>query len=309
MIVRVVLGLGLFLGSMGLGWWLHRQGVISESLAAKIVHAIVLIPSPIVLCLSFWKMQLRTAEPWLLPLLGTLISTATLLPAWWYARRARLPDSQTGIFLTCAFFSNLGYLGAFVAFALAGEAGYALCMLYLVFFNPCFYTLGFGIASYYGRGSRRPDTGMEVNGGLRLYPFVGMLVGVALSLFSVHRPLVLERVNSVLIPLTTAVYLVAVGTQVTLASPRRWIRPCLAMCGIKFLYTPVVAWLLLNLFHVTGLPRFIVLLESVTPVAVSPLVLPMLFGLDRKLANALWVTTTAASIPWLALAIPLLQRL
>jgi len=44
----------------------------------------------------------------------------------------------------------------------------------------------------------------------------------------------------------------------------------------------MVAWGLLSLFQVQGLPRLIVLLEASTPVAVSPMVLPLLFGLDRK---------------------------
>ncbi len=58
-----------------------------------------------------------------------------------------------------------------------------------------------------------------------------------------------------------------------------------------------------------GLPRLVVLLEASTPVAVSPLVLPLLFGLDRRLANALWLVTTLIAIPWLLLVILLLQHL
>ena len=53
--------------------------------------------------------------------------------------------------------------------------------------------------------------------------------------------------------------------------------------------------------HATRLVRWIV-------VGLSPLVLPLLFGLERKLANALWLVTTALAIPWLLLIIPLLQR-
>ena len=79
------------------------------------------------------------------------------------------------------------------------------------------------------------------------------------------------------------------------------------MSAIKFLYSPLVAVLLVQVFHITGLPRVIVLLEASTPVGVSPLVLPLLFGLDRKLSNALWLFTTALAIPWIIL-LPILQR-
>lgn len=309
MLLRVSLSVGLFLGSLALGWWLNRRGVMNEGRASRLVRWIVIGPSPVVLCLSFWQMNLRSVAPWVLPLLGTLISASTLLPAFLYARRARLSDPQIGSFLTCAFFSNLGFLGAFTAFALFGEAAYGLCMLYLVFFTPCFYTLGFGLAAHYGRSTGTSMMRRAFSEELRLFPFIGMLVGAILSAAGVPRPTPLEWLNHVLIPLDTALYLIAIGSQLTFASPRPWWRAGLAMSVIKFLYTPCIAWLLVNAVGLEGLPRLVVLLEASTPVGVSPLVLSLLFGLDRKLANALWVVTTAAAIPWLLFALPVLQRL
>jgi len=307
MLLRIVLGLGLFAGSMAAGWWLARRGRLSEARASRLVRWVVTVPSPIVLCLSFWRMNLRSVEPWLLPFLGLLISSSTLAPAFLYARRAGLSRPQTGSFLACAFFSNLGYLGAFTAFAVYGEAAYALCMLYLVFFSPCFYTLGFGIGARYGHRAREAST-MEAafRDELRLFPFLGMLAGAALSLAGVERPALLEWLNHVLIPADTALYLIAIGSQVTFEWPRAMLRPCLAMSGIKFLYSPLIAWGLVSLAHLEGLPRFVVLLESATPVAVSSLVLPLLFGLDKRLANAVWLFTTILSLLVFAIFLPLL---
>ncbi len=309
MILRLSLGFGLFLGSLAFGWWLHRRQILTEAGASRLVRWLVMGPSPLVLCLSFWKMNLRSLEPWLLPFLGALISTSTLVPAFVYARRARLSDPGVGSFLTCALFSNVGYFGAFTAFALFGEAAYALGMLYVVFFSPSFYTLGFGIAARYGRSTPPSGSGMASNEELRLYPFVGMLLGALLSLAGLPRPLPLEWLNYLLIPLGTSLYLLTIGSQLTWASPRPWLRQCLAMSGIKFFYTPLIAWGLLTLFHIHGLPRLVVLLQASTPVAVSPLMFPLLFGLDRKLSNALWLFTTLVAVPWLVLIIPVLQRL
>ncbi len=309
MAVRVLLGLGLFLGSMAMGWWLNRRGVLTEARAARLVRGLVCALSPVILCLLFWRMNLRSLTPWLLPLMGMVISASTLWPAFWHAKRAVLTPPQTGSFLTCAFFSNVGYLGAFIAFALFGEPAYALCMLYLMFFTPCFYTIGFWIAARYGRAEGPTALGRAYHSELRLYPFLGMLAGIGLSLSGVARPIARELANHVLIPVDTSLYLMAIGSQISLESPRPWLRPCLVMSGVKFLYAPAVAWCLVTLFGLEGLPRFVVLLEASTPVAVSPLVLPLLFGLDRKLANALWLFTTAVAIPWILLIIPVLQRL
>ena len=309
MIARLGLGLGLFLGSLAVGWWLHRRAFITEARASRLVRWIVLGPSPAILCLSFWQMNLRSVEPWLLPFLGALISASTLAPSLLYARRAKLSAPQIGSFLSCAFFSNVGYLGAFTAFALFGEAAYGLCMLYLVFFTPCFYTLGFWLGSQYGKERAASPLSEAFNDELRLCPFLGMLAGAVLSFANVPRPAPLEWFNHILIPVSTALYLVVIGSQLTLVSPRPWLASCLAMSGIKFLSTPFIAWLLVSLFHLHGLPRLVVLLQASTPVAVSPLVLPLLFGLDRKLSNALWLFTTLVAIPWLLLILPVLQRL
>ncbi len=309
MLARVGMGLGLFLGSVGAGWWLHRRGVLTESRASRLVRFVVKGLSPLVLCLSFWRMDLSRAEPWLLPVLGLLVSLSMLLPAWLYAKSARLSRPETGSFLACAYFSNVGYLGAFLAFALFGEGAYALCVLYFLLFSPSFYTIGFSLASHYGRTKTVSGFGATLQDQLRLYPFLGMAAGACLSLARVPRPVALEWLNHALIPLDTALYLAAIGSQLTFDSPRPWLRACLAMSAIKFLYAPAVAWGLLSLFGLHGLPRLIVLIEASTPVAVSPLVLPLLFGVDRKLANALWLFTTGLAIPWLLLILPALQRL
>lgn len=309
MLLRLSLGLGLFFGSLALGWGLHRRGLMPEARASRIVTFLVRGPGPVILCLLFWGMNLRRVEPWLLPLLGALIACSTLLPARLWATWTTLSDSQTGSFLTCAMFSNLGYLGAFSAFALFGETAYGLCMLYLLFFTPCFYTLGFWIGSRYGGAARPVGLGAAFTDELRLYPFAGMLVGLLLNLTGIPRPLPLEWLNALLIPLDTALILTAIGSQLTLESPLPWLRPCVAMSGIKFLYTPLVAWALLTLFDLQGLSRTVVLLQASMPVGISPLMLALLFGLDRRLANALWVWTTLLAIPWLLVLIPLLSHL
>jgi predicted permease len=280
-----------------------------EDRASRLVRFLVRGPGPVILCLLFWGMNLRSLAPWLLPLLGALIACSTLLPAALFARWGKLSGPQTGSFLACAVFSNLGYLGAFIAFALFGETAYGLGMLYLMFFTPCFYTLGFWIGSRYGGTTRPTGMGAAFTDELRLYPFVGMLVGLTLSLLGVPRPAPFERLNGILIPVDTALLSMAIGSQLTCEPPLPWLRPCLAMSAIKFFYAPLVAWGLLNLFGFEGLTRTVVLLQASMPVGVSPLMLPLLFRLDRRLANALWLWTTLLVIPWLLVLIPLLPHL
>lgn len=307
MLVRLGLGLGLFFGSLLLGWFLSRQGLLTDARATRIIRFVVRRLTPVVLALSFWRLDIRQPGLWVLPLVGCLISASTLLPAWGYARAAKLRGPQTGSILICAFFSNLGFFGAFVAFALFGEQAYGLATWYLVYFSPCFYSLGFAVAKRFGSGAamspmadRRPDE-------LRFFPFLGMGVGLILNLLSIPRPAACEAINRLLIPVDTALYIMAIGSQVSLRVPRRWLRACVAMSVIKFWWSPLIGWGLVQLWHLEGLPRLVVLLQAATPVGVSPLMLALLFGLDRRLTNALQVFTALLAIPWMLLYLPLIR--
>jgi len=307
-LVRAGFGLGWFLCWLLLGWWLRRRGWLTDARAEGLMRLVFMVLAPVVLCLTLWGMEFRLGSLWVMPFIGAVVAASTLAPAMIYARLGHLTRPETGSLLTCAFFSNLGYMGAFTAFALFGEQAFALCVLYFLFFSPMFYTLGVGLA---GRFGHQASAGVhpQFMATLRFFPFVGMVVGLALNVAGVPRPEFLGSVNHVLIPVDTAAHLIVIGSQLTFESPRRFWRPGLAMSGIKFLYTPAVAWGLVTLLGLQGLPRFVVLLEASMPVAVSPLILPLLFGLDRKFSNALWLFTTLVAIPWLLLVIPLLERL
>ena len=326
MTLRMVYGISFFLGAMLIGWALKRWRLLDDARAERLVRFVISGLAPWVLCFTLWQVDFSAGRLWLLPLLGLAGSVSTLLPAFLYARWAMLNRPQTGSFLTCACFSNVGYMGAFTAFALFGEQAYGLCVLYFTFFSPAFYTLGFWLAHRYGmrprpsteaaesgRGSpaarQRGGTRPAFMDGIRLYPFIGLTVGLLLNVLRVPRPGPIGALTHVLIPLDTFLYLVAVGSQLSFESPVRLWRPSLAMCLIKFAWCPALAVLLVTAAGLTGLPRFIVLLEASTPVAVSPLIFPLLFGLDRRMSNALWLSTTIVAVPYFFLIIPLLQRL
>ncbi len=306
---RLEFGLGLFIGSLSLGWWLGRRGVLTETRANRLIHTVTVRLSPVVVGLSFWRLEFSGWAPWLVPLAGVALALSTLLPAWWYARLARLNDPQTGSFLTCAVFSNVGFLGALVAFAVAGEAGYGMSTLFLLLFSPCFYAVGFALARRFGRVSHERSSGAWYTDELRLYPLAGLAVGVALSLAHVPRPAVCEWLNQALIPVVTALMLISLGSHIRVVPLSRQEQQAAAvMCAIKFWYTPLVGWGLVRLLGLTGLSRFTVELQSAMPVAVSPLMLPMMFGLNRRMTNALWVVTNTAALAWLWIYLPLIRH-
>ncbi|HBH96456.1 MAG TPA: hypothetical protein DDX89_01510 [Candidatus Omnitrophica bacterium] len=307
MIGRLGVSWGLFIGSMVLGWWLGQRGMLTEARANRLLRFAVKWLSPVVLCLSFWRLEVGGRGVAWVPIIGAVACLAALGPSWLYARRTGLSRPQTGSFLTCAMFSNVGYIGAFVAFAFFGESGYGLGVWYLVYFSPCFYLIGMTIAERFG--SQTPDAAATspFSEELRLFPFAGMIVGSLLNLTHCPRPEVFGWINHVLIPIDTAIHLTAIGSQIHVGPFTGFWKPALAMSAVKFFYTPLVSWGLACVTRLDGLPRFVVLLQGAMPVAVSPLMLAVVFRLDRRFSSALWLVTNLLAIPWLFLYIPLIR--
>jgi predicted permease len=300
---RVFYGVGLFAGSLLIGLALGRAGLLPQDRAQVLIRTLVKRVTPVVLALLFWRLPLTDVGVWWLPAIGCVASVSTLLPAMAYARWAGLAPAQTGSFVTCALFSNVGYLGAFTLFALFGETAYGLATLYFMSFSPLFYLLGFALARRFGRAAHPPGEA-ERSDQLRLYPFLGLCAGLALNLLRIPRPAFLEPINQTLITADNACYLIAIGSQLRFEPLRGSWRHGAAMAAIKFLYTPAVAWALASLAGLDGLTRSVALFESAMPVAISPLMLPMLFGVDRRLAQAVWLVTTLAAIPLMVVLVP-----
>ena len=304
---RLLFSLWLILGPISLGYAARRLGWLAESHARQIIRWTILCFAPVTSTLSFWVLPIHQVAYLTLPVVGAGVTLACLWPAWLAGRWLRMSREQLGSFLLCAMFSNLGYIGSVVCFLFLGEAAYSLSLLYLLSFSPCLYTVGFSIGRRCGTVGREPG---RRGGGFdeyQRYPLMGMALGFILNLLGVARPAWCGQLNTVLIPWSTAFYLVAVGVTLRLRRvPANW-RPALVMSGIKFLYSPLVGlalgWLAGYGRLLGGLPLAVVWVVASTPVAISALIWSPLFGLDQDLANSLWLVTTAVFLAWLPVVV------
>jgi malate permease and related proteins len=299
MLIRLTLSLGLFFGAMVIGFILGQKKIIKAPAAKEMIRFVVKRVSSLILCFSFWRLDFTDRSLFFLPLIGFLVAISTLIPSWLYAKKAGYSNPESGVFITSAVFSNLGFFGAFIAFAIYGEIGYSLASLYMVFFSPTFYALGFSIAKHYGGGRHESSEADAYRDELRLYPFIGILLGFVLSIAKIPRPAFISTINVTLIPIDTLLYMLALGSQLHIEPVTKWLRPCLSISLIKFVYSPLVALGLVYFCGIDGINRFVVLLQAAMPVGVSSLMLALIFDLDQKLASSLWLFTTVLAVPWL----------
>ncbi len=273
--------------------------------------------TPFIVMFSFWALDLSNAAIFTLPLLGVVITTLALIPAGFFSKIHKLSHRQAGSYIGAAMFSNIGYtLGGFIAFVLYGEIGFGLTVLYCLFFKPYFYTIGFYMAENY---SARKATGVKDNlkriftEGIRLFPLLGLAAGVILNLLNLNRPLYIGGLNDILIPVTTFVYMFAIGLTMNFKAIKEFKSPVLSMSFIKFIWSPAIgisfAYFLKYQNIMGGLPLKIIVIESFMPCAIASLVLSSLFNLDQDLANSCWIFTTLLLIPLLPVLLLILSIL
>lgn len=296
----------LFWSALICGYAARRFRWLPGDFAPRCVQWMAAWVAPPVALLAMWVVDLRSVTLIGLPLLGVVVSFASLLPAWLLAPRLHLTGPRLGSWLVAAFFSNVGFLGALVAFTVWGEAAYGLCTLFFLCFSLLVYTIGYGIGDRYGTRPRDGRSSWEL---WRWAPMVGTITGLTLSWWQVPRPPVLAPLNHALIPVMTGTYLFMVGTTMRFHHVGRHVRDGLWMSAIKLLWAPAVcalcAWLLGYHRLMDGLPFRVAVFEAAMPSAITSVTLPALFGMDQDYANSLWVVTTLCSM----LSIPLLLLL
>lgn len=223
-------------------------------------------------------------------------------------------DNKTkGTLYCCGSFTNIGSIGALVAFVFLGEPGFGLVALYKMFEEISYYTIGFPIARYYSGDSGDRSVSRRLFE-ISKDPFVraaiaAFIIGLSLNVSGITRPHFFEALNTVLVPAGTFILLLSIGLGMRFSSVTSYYIEGLIVASIKFIAVPIVSVSIAYLlgFHTidNGLPLKVVLIASSMPVAFTALVAASIYELDLDLANSCWLITTGG----LLLVLPVLSIL
>jgi len=294
----------VIVGALAVGYAARKLRLLPDSLSPKITRAAMRYVQPPLLVLLIWGLE---APGWRVALLP-VIAAANMLLMWPLGaaggRLMGLQRPQAGSFTLSCMYSNMGLTyGAFVCYILLGEQGAALGMIWCLAFMPMFYTLGFAVARRYGQEGKRTvrevllDAFREPES---RNPLLGLALGALLYAVGPTRPAFAAGVVDAYVPLSTAIYLFAIGLSLRLSSVVTYRRECAVLGAAKFLITPLLglgmAWLAGYWAMADRSLLQVVFIQSATPAAIMGLILAQLFDLDEQLANAAWLTTNVAAV-------------
>jgi hypothetical protein len=300
---------GLILSGLSVGYaiqrMVHRQilrlPLSIDQLRGFLLKSSLLFLSPITVVGAVWVIELNDPRLVTLPFVGTGAIFLGGLLAFLFSKSLRFEKKQTGSFLACGAFTNLGTMGGLVTYILLGEIGFGLACIYKLFEEFVHYAVGFPVAKWYGSESGASEGFLNrlkklASDLLILVSLGSLLLGGLLNRSGWKRPKFYQTVNSILIPVGAFLLIVAIGLAMRVSKVREYLRECLAVSAIKFLMVPVATTLLalgLGYHEMAGgyLIKTVILLSSM-PVAFNALIPPSLYGLDIDLANSCWLFST-----------------
>lgn len=272
----------------------------------KVIQQVTfLFLNPVAIIGATWVAQLEDIKLIALP---ALCLTALMLGgvlAFFIARLFGMTRKQTGAYIGCGTFTNIGALGALFCYIFLGESGFALVPIYKLFEEFCYFAYVFPLAKSFSIEKVR-----ETSLGNRLRMvftdvFVSISIlsiglGLVLNLTGVSRPTVYATVNAVFIPTIVFLLLFSIGLGMRFSNILANIRPAFWISAVKFIVVPAIITSLGILAGLStidnGLPLKVVLILSSMPVGFISVIPPALYDLDVDLANTCWLVSNSLLI-------------
>jgi predicted permease len=297
-------------GFLFLGYLARRIKGELAGMSRPLTVFLLVFANPVIIFNAIWSIDFGDTLVKAVPLVYIALMTLTIPPALLISRILKLTGRDKGSMLSCSLFSNVGVtLGGFLCYLFYGDRGLYLSSLYVAFFTPYFYLVGFPLVSAYSEEKRvtLKDAAAElVKNPASLFPLAAMALGLGMNLSGLRRP---EGLNAVATKWLTCLSVTgnsfAIGLGFSLSRSLRYLKHGLFVSLVKFIYSPLTGAGLIYLF---GFHRMqdtilskVILVESFMPVAIVSLVLVKLFRLGDDLANSSWVLSTFLVIPLIPL--------
>ena len=198
------------------------------------------------------------------------------------------------ILLLCLTVSNFVLFGIPMAESVFGAEGAALAAMLVAVVVPLYNAFAVILFEYYRGGEIKALTLLK---NIVTNPLIlGALVGIAFLLLGVKLPVGLEKPISEFSGLTTPIALFCLGGTLHFSAMKhnqKYLTPVLVL---KLLVLPLLATLISSLVGFSNVERFVFLIMSGAPVAVSSYTMAANMGGDGELAGEYVVLSTVLSI-------------
>jgi len=317
---RLLFSVSLVVFGIGVGYSIQvlvRKGIFSlpiDDTRKKLQKAALLFFNPVAILGATWVADIHDVKIAALPFMGFIALFSGGCLAYAASRIQHLNRKQTGAYIVCGGFTNIGSLGGLFCFMFFGEQGFALVPFYKLFEEALYYAVGFPIAKAYSNDvSETPSFFQRLKNAVSdifvLVAISSIAAGLLLNVVGVSRPSIYATINTIFVPLAALLLLISIGMAMRFSSVKTHFGSGLSIAFIKILFVPVLVVglsFMIGLDQISnGLPLKVVLILASMPVGFIAMVPPTIYDLDIDLANACWLISNS----FLLFQVPLLLYL
>ncbi len=288
-----------------LGSVLKRKGLTSDLFLQTADKLVYYIFFPVML---FWKVGGSVssgASSTGLCLAGILAVGAVFLLSLVYIRYG-VGSFQAGSFSQASYRFNT-YIGMAIVVAVLGEEGVRHFGILIGFLIPAINVMAVSVLIWYSNQSL--PLGEKIRFFIKALisnPLIlGCVGGILVSRAGIAFPVFLNNTFALISSVTLQLALISIGGTLSFSGFARFGKPAVAAAGFKLLALPVIGFLLLHLFGVTGIPFKTGMIFFCLPTSTALYVLSAQLNSDLELASTAIMISTMLSFVSLSVALSL----
>ncbi len=287
-----------------LGAVLKQKGLTSDLFLKTSDRLVYYIFFPVML---FWKVGGSVssgASSTGLCLAGILAVGAVFLLSLIYIQRSGVGSFQAGSFSQATYRFNT-YIGMAIVVAVLGEEGVRHFGILIGFLIPAINVMAVSVLIWYSNQSL--PLGEKIRFFIKALianPLIlGCVGGILVSRGSIVFPVFLNNTFALISSVTLPLALISIGGTLSFSGFARFGKTAFAAAGFKLLALPVIGFLLLHLFGVTGIPFKTGMIFFCLPTSTALYILSAQLNSDLELASTAIMMSTLFSFASLSVAL------
>lgn len=283
-----------FIVYLGFGYLSRRVGWVTEPFLDKLNGVVFKCFFPF---LMFWNIYHADTD---IPLRGRYVAICVgslalllLLLCLTVPKLVKERDKRSAV-IQAVYRSNFVLFGIPMAESVFGAEGAALAAMLVAIVIPIYNVFAVVLFEYYRGGEIKP---LRLLKNIVTNPLIlGAAVGLLFVLLKIRLPVGLERPISEFSGLTTPIALFCLGGTLHFSAMRHNRKYLVPVLALKLLVLPLLATLISALAGFTNVERFVFLIMSGAPMAVSSYTMAANMDADGELAGEYVVLSTVLSI-------------
>lgn len=281
---------------IALGWLLRRLGLIDGAFLKQTNKLVYYVCLPLLLFYKIGTADFFANFNGRLVLGSITAITITFIASYLYSVARNYPNDARGVFSQGAFRGNLAYMGLAITLNAYGETGLTKAGILMGFLVPFLnlYAIFALLWPHRGDGEQRGSTFW-----LRQVIFnpliIASFLGILWSFLDLPIPVVFERSLKIATGMTLPLALLAIGGGFSVERLRGDLVKASLASGVKTIWMPILASILLISMGVEGMDLGIGVLIAGTPAATANYIMADQLKGDAELAGTIVMFSTLLS--------------